>query len=139
MKYIALPRISEIITNRELKISGDLSKAEEIKNKIEQTNKDHQLAIEETNKKIKNIINEINNNTLKEAEKRLQNCQTEINQELEKEKNKLKKEINSFSKNLNSISSEIVENVISKLYNEKPDPKIIKDKVNKYIESYKHE
>ena len=31
MKYIALPRITEIITNRDLKIVNDLEKAEEIK------------------------------------------------------------------------------------------------------------
>ena len=53
MKYIALPRISEIITNRDLKIVNDLDKAEEIKDQIEKTNKEHKDAIEDTNYKIK--------------------------------------------------------------------------------------
>ena len=39
----------------------------------------------------------------------------------------------------NNISSEIVENIISKFYDDKPDSGIIKSKVDMYIESYKNE
>ena len=52
MKYVALPRITEIISNRDLKIVNDLEKAEEIKKQIEQTNKEHQDAVDDTNNKI---------------------------------------------------------------------------------------
>ena len=72
MKYIALPRITEIITNRDLKIVNDLEKAEEIKKQIEQTNKEHQDAVEDTNNKIKIIVNEINQKSLLEADKKLE-------------------------------------------------------------------
>ena len=139
MKYIALPRISEIITNRELKISSDLTKAEEIKKKIEQINNEHQAAIEKTNHEIKEIVSKINIKMHTEAEKKLKDCQSEINNKIEKEKNKLEKEIDDFNLNLNNISSEIVENIISKFYDDKPDSSIIKSKVDKYIESYKNE
>ena len=48
MKYFALPRIASIISRREEKIRSDISKAEEIKTKIEQTNKELQLLIDNT-------------------------------------------------------------------------------------------
>tara|TARA_B100000686_G_scaffold190486_1_gene197170 strand:- start:6825 stop:7409 length:585 start_codon:yes stop_codon:yes gene_type:complete len=139
MKYIALPRISQIINNRELKISGNLTKAEEIKDKIEQTNKDYEIAIEKTNEKIKNIVNEIRTNTLLKAEKKLTDCQSEINTQLNKEKDKTIKEIAQFDKNINKISVEIIENIIEKIYNQKPKKNIIKLKVDKYLESHKNE
>jgi len=138
MKYFALPRISQIIRNRELKITGNLTKAEEIKDKIEQTNKDHEIAIEKTNEEIKKIVNEINANTLLKAEKKLADCQSEINSELEKEKSKIMKEIDKFDKNIKSISIEIIENIIVKIYNQKPNRNIIKSKVDKYLESHKN-
>ena len=138
MKYIALPRISEIIANRELKLSTDLTKAEDIKKKIEEINIDHQNAIESTNEKIKDIVSKINTNMHEEADKRIKKCQLEINNKIEKEKDKLDKEISDFNKNLINISSELVESIITKFYNDKPDPNIIKSKVEKYIESHKN-
>ena len=139
MKYFALPRISQIITNRELKISNNLNKAEEIRDKIEQTSKDHEIALEKTNEEIKQVLNKINTDTLTQAEKKLAECQSEINSQIEKEKIAIKKEISKFDKNINNISVEIVENIIEKIYKEKPDKKLVRSKVNKYIESYKNE
>ena len=83
MKYIALPRITEIITNRDLKIVNDLEKAEEIKKQIEQTNKEHQDAVDDTNNKIKIIVNEINQKSLLEADKKLEQCQNNINKKIQ--------------------------------------------------------
>jgi len=139
MKYFALPRISQIITNRELKISNNINKAEEIKDKIEKNNKDHEIAIEKTNEEIRKIVNEINTNTLMKAEKKLSECQSEINTQIEKEKDKMKKEISKFDKNVNLISLEIVEKIIEKIYKEKPDKKIVKSKIDKYVKNYKNE
>ena len=59
MKYFALPRIASIISRREEKIRSDISKAEEIKTKIEQTNKELQLLIDNTDNEIKNVIKNI--------------------------------------------------------------------------------
>ena len=53
MKYLALPRISQIISNRALKISNNINKAEEIRDKIVQANKEHEIALETTNLEIK--------------------------------------------------------------------------------------
>ena len=136
MKYVALPRITEIITNRDLKIVNDLEKAEEIKKQIEQTNKEHQDAVEDTNNKIKIIVNQINQKRLLDAEKKLEECQNNINKKIKEEKIKLEKELEEFNKNIEKISSEAVEAIIEKMYYLKPDNNNLKNVVNKYSESY---
>jgi len=139
MKYMALPRITEIISNRDLKIVNDLKKAEEIKEQIEKTNKEHQDALEDTNSKIRIIVNEINQKSIKEADKKLEECQKKINKKIEEEKIKLDKELAQFSKNIEKISSEAAEAIIEKIYYVKPDNTNLKKIVNKYSESYDNE
>ena len=137
MKYVALPRITEIISNRDLKIVNDLEKAEEIKKQIEQTKKEHQDAVDDTNNKIK--VNEINQKCLLEADKKLEQCQNDINKKIQEEKIKLEKELTEFNKNIEKISSEAVEAIIEKMYYVKPDNNNLKNIVNKYSESYNNE
>ena len=135
MKYIALPRITEIISNRDLKIVNDLDKAEEIKEQIEKTNKEHKDAIEDTNNKIKILVNEITQKSVQEAEIKLKECQENINKQIEEEKIKLENEVKQFNKNIEKISSEAVEEIIEKIYYVKPDKTNLKSIVHKYSES----
>tara|TARA_B110000263_G_scaffold223566_1_gene213387 strand:+ start:56 stop:646 length:591 start_codon:yes stop_codon:yes gene_type:complete len=139
MKYIALPRISEIISTRDMKVINNLNKAEEIRNKIDEANKQHQLAIKETNESIKVLVNEISQKSTAEAEQKIQECQKNINTKITQEKIKLTKEIESFNKNIEKISSEAAENIIKKIYFTKPNTTILKKIVNKYSENYKNE
>ena len=139
MKYIALPRISEIISTRDMKVIHNLNKAEEIRNKIDEANKQHQLAIKETNESIKVLVNEISQKSTAEAEQKIQECQKNINTKITQEKIKLTKEIESFNKNIEKISSEAAENIIKKIYFTKPNTTILKKIVNKYSENYKNE
>jgi F-type H+-transporting ATPase subunit b len=67
MKYMALPRISGIISNRDMKVMNNLNKAEEIRNKIDELNKAHQLAVKETNDQIKLIVSEISQKSITDA------------------------------------------------------------------------
>ena len=139
MKYIALPRISEIISTRDMKVINNLNKAEEIRNKIDEANKQHQLAIKETNESIKVLVNEISQKSTAEAEQKIQECQKNINTKIKQEKIKLTKELESFNKNIEKISSEAAENIIKKIYFTKPNTTILNKIVNKYSESYKNE
>lgn len=139
MKYVALPRITEIISNRDLKIVNDLEKAEEIKEQIERINKEHQKAIEDTNSKIKILVNEINQKSIQEAEIKLEECQENINKKIEEEKIKLEKEVKLFNKNIEMISSEAVEKIIEKMYYVKPDTNNMKNIIHKYSVSYNND
>ena len=139
MKYVALPRITDIFSNRDLKIVNDIKRAEEIKTQIENTNILHKEAIESTNNKIKILVNEINQKSIKESELKLEECQNNIDKKLEEEKLKLDKEVQEFNKNIEKISSDAVEAIIEKMFYVKPNSTNLKSIVNKHSESYNND
>ena len=139
MKYVALPRIAEIMANREMKIINNINKAEEIRNKIEEANQEHELAIKKTNDQIKALVIEISQKSITEAEQHMLECQNNINTKIKEEKLKLAKEINNFSENIEKISNNAAESIIEKIYYKKPNTDNLKNIVSKYSESYKND
>ena len=139
MKYMALPRISEIISNRDMKVINNLSKAEEIRNKIDELNKAHQLAVKETNDQIKLIVSEISQKSITDAEQQILQCQNDINSKIKKEKVKLQKEIEGFNKNIEKIANDSATDIIEKIYYTKPNTNNLKNVISKYSESYKND
>ena len=139
MKYMALPRISEIISNRDMKVRNNLDKAEEIRNKIDELNKAHQLSAKETNEQIKLIVSEISQKSIMEAEEKIVECQNNINSKIKKEKIKLQKEIEDFNTNIEKIANDAAVNIVEKIYYTKPNTTNLKNIVSKYSESYKND
>ena len=139
MKYMALPRISEIISNRDMKVINNLNKAEEIRNKIDELNKTHQLAIKETNEQIKLIVSEISQKSIIEAEKKILDCQNNIDSKFKEEKIKLQKEIEGFNKNIEKIANDATADIVEKIYYTKANTTNIKNIVSKHSESYKND
>ena len=139
MKYMALPRISEIISNRDMKVINNLNKAEEIRNKIDELNKAHQLAVKETNDQIKLIVSEISQKSIIDAEQKIIQCQNDINSKIKKEKVKLQKEIEDFNKNIEKIANDAATDIIEKIYYTKPNTNNLKNVISKYSESYKND
>ena len=139
MKYMALPRISEIITNRDMKVINNLNKAEEIKNKIDELNKAHQLAVRETNEEIKIIVSEISQKSVTDAEEKIMQCQNDINSKIKKEKINLQKEIEDFNKNIEKIANDAATDIIEKIYYTKPNTNNLKNIISKHSESYKND
>jgi F-type H+-transporting ATPase subunit b len=139
MKYMALPRISEIITNRDMKVINNLNKAEEIRNKIDELNKAHQLAVRKTNEEIELIVSEISQKSFIDAEKKMMQCQNDINSKIKKEKINLQKEIEDFNKNIEKIANDAATDIIEKIYYTKPNTNNLKNVISKYSESYKND
>lgn len=139
MKYMALPRISEIITNRDMKVINNLNKAEEIRNKIDELNKAHQLAVRETNEEIKIIVSEISQKSVTDAEEKIMQCQNDINSKIKKEKINLQKEIEDFNKNIEKIANDAATDIIEKIYYTKPNTNNLKNIISKHSESYKND
>ena len=139
MKYMALPRISGIISNRDMKVMNNLNKAEEIRNKIDELNKAHQLAVKETNDQIKLIVSEISQKSIIDAEQKIIQCQNDINSKIKKEKVKLQKEIEDFNKNIEKIANDAATDIIEKIYYTKPNTNNLKNVISKYSESYKND
>ena len=139
MKYMALPRISEIITNRDMKVINNLNKAEEIRNKIDELNKAHQLAVRETNKKIELIVSEISQKSVIDAEQKMMQCQNDINSKIKKEKVTLQKELEGFNTNIEKIANDAATDIVEKIYYTKPNTKNLKNIISKNSESYKND
>ena len=139
MKYMALPRISEIITNRDMKVINNLNKAEEIRNKIDELNKAHQLAVRETNEEIKIIVSEISQKSVTDAEEKIMQCQNDISSKIKKEKINLQKEIEGFNKNIEKIANDAATDIIEKIYYTKPNTTNLKNIISKHSESYKND
>ena len=139
MKYMALPRISEIITNRDMKVINNLNKAEEIRNKIDELNKAHQLAVRETNEEIKIIVSEISQKSVTDAEEKIMQCQNDINSKIKKEKVTLQKEIEGFNTNIEKIANDAATDIVEKIYYTKPNTNNLKGIISKYSESYKND
>ena len=139
MRYIALPRISDIISRREGKIRNDISKAEEIRKKIEQTNNELQIAIDNTNNEIQDIVSKIYTESGKEAEAKLEKCKNTLNQKLEDSKKNIKQDIQKFQKNIDIIAAEATEKILEKVLYKLDDSSVIKDEVSKEKERLKND
>ena len=139
MKYMALPRISEIISNRDMKVMNNLNKAEEIRNQINELNEVHQLALKDTNNQIKLIVSEISQKSITDAEQQILQCQNDINSKIKKEKVKLQKEIKDFNKNIEKIANDAATDIVEKIYYTKPNTNNLKNIISKHSESYKND
>ena len=139
MKYIALPRITEIISTREEKIRNDINKAEEIRNKIELANNELQSLVNEANNQIKGIVKQIESDSQKEAEKKLEKAQKELNLKFDKKKSDIEKDIKLFQKNIDSIANEATEKILKKILYKTNDPSIIKHEIAKEKERLLHD
>ena len=131
MKYFALPRIANIISRREEKIRSDISKAEEIKNKIEQTNKELQLLINNTDNEIKNVIKNIHKENQEEAEVKMEKSQKLLSKKLDESKSEIEKNILSFQNDIDSIAEDATKKILEKLSYKLSDPSIIKKEIEK--------
>ena len=139
MKYIALPRITDIISTREEKIRNDIIKAEEIRNKIESANNELQSLVNEANNQIKDIVKQIESDSQKEAEKKLEKAQKELNLKLDKKKSDIEKDIKLFQKNIDTITKESTEKILKKILYKTNDPSIIKYEITKEKERLMHD
>ena len=139
MKYIALPRITEIISTREEKIRNDINKAEEIRNKIELANNELQSLVNEANNQIIGIVKQIESDSQKEAEKKLEKAQKELNLKFDKKKSDIEKDIKLFQKNIDSIANEATENILKKILYKTNDPSVIKHEIAKEKERLLHD
>mgnify|MGYP007047694680 CR=1 FL=1 len=102
-------------------------------------NKEHQLAIKETNEQIKLIVTDISQKSIAEAEKKLMECQNNINATIKEEKVKLHQEIKSFNKNIEKIANDAANNIVEKIYYTKPNTNNLKNIISKHSESYKND
>ena len=135
---VFLPKITDSIENRRLKIVNDLNEAQKLKENAEKKLKEYDKAIGEARKEAKKIIEE----NRKKLEKDIEIKKEKFNEEIEKELEKVEKEIKDLKKNSISsinkialeISSEITKKIIGVNVNNSNVSAIVEDISKKRIE-----
>ena len=137
---IFLPKITDSIENRKLRVTHDLNEAQKLKENAERKLREYNKIIEDSKKEAKKIIED----NRKKLEKDIKNKRQKFNEEIEKELLSAEKEIESLKKtsisNINIIAVEIASEIIKHIVGTKDDMSnisaIVKDISKRKIEKY---
>ncbi len=135
-----LPKITNSIENRKLKIVNDLNETQKLKESAEKKLKEYNKIIENSKKEAKRIIEDGKKKLNKEIESKKQ----KFNEEIEKELTNVEKEIKNLKKSsmlvINKIaadiSSEIIKQTVGTEINKSKLSAVVQDISKKKIENY---
>lgn len=111
----SLPRVREVLQNRQDRVRGDLEKADSLKHEAEQVESDYEEALKKARSRAHELLAETQKNLQVEAEKRhahLDDTFTRQNKETEARITLLKKEA---AKELGVVSEEVAASIAKKL------------------------
>jgi len=137
---IFLPKITDNIENRKLRIVNDLNETQKLKENAEKKLKEYIKIIEDAKKEAKKIIED----SRKKLENDIKNKKQKFNEEIEKELLNVEKEIKSLKKssisNINKIaveiSSEMIKQIVGTGANMSNVSAIVKDISKRNVEKY---
>ena len=135
-----LPKITNSIENRKLKIVNDLNETQKLKENAEKKLKEYNKIIENSKKEAKRIIED----GKKKLNKEIENKKQKFNEEIEKELTNVEKEIKNLKKSsmlvINKIaadiSSEIIKQTVGTEINKSKLSAVVQDISKKKIENY---
>tara|TARA_B100000959_G_scaffold100129_1_gene105881 strand:- start:1794 stop:2375 length:582 start_codon:yes stop_codon:yes gene_type:complete len=137
---VFLPRISNNIENRRLRIINDLNETEKLKENAEKKLKEYEKIIENSKKEAKKILQENQKKLENDLDKKKQILDEEINKEIKAAENEImslkKSSINSINKIAIEISSEILKQTIGKELNMSSVSAVVEDISKKKIDKY---
>ena len=137
---IFLPKITDSIENRKLKVMNDLNETQKLKESAEEKLNEYNNIIENTTKEAKRIIED----SRKKLENDIENKKQKFNEEIEKELMIIEKEIKALKKssisNINKIaveiSSEIIKQIVGTEINKSNVSAIVEDVSKRKVERY---
>ena len=135
-----LPKITNSIENRKLKIVNDLNETQKLKDNAEKKLQEYNKIIENSKKDAKKIIEDGKKKLNREIESKKQ----KFNEEIEKELTNVEKEIKNLKKSsmlvinkiATDISSEIIKQVVGTEINKSKLSAVVQDISKKKIENY---
>ena len=135
-----LPKITNSIENRKLKIVNDLNETQKLKDNAEKKLQEYNKIIENSKTEAKKIVDDNRRKLEKDIESKKNKFNTEIEKELsvvEKEIKDLKRSsIASINKIAEDISSEIIKQVVGTEINKSKLSAVVQDISKKKIENY---
>ena len=137
---VFLPKISNNIENRRLRIINDLNETEKLKENAEKKLKEYEKIIENSKKEAKKILQENQKKLEDDLDKKKQVLDEEINKEIKAAENEImslkKSSINNINKIAIEISSEILKHTIGKELNMSSVSAVVEDISKKKIDKY---
>ncbi len=137
---IFLPRISNNVENRRLRIINDLNEAQKLKENAEKKLKEYEKIIESSKKEAKKILQESQKRLENELDKKKQTLDEEINKEIKIAENEMlslkKSSVNNINKIAIEISSEILKQTVGKELNMSSVSAVVEDVSKKKIDKY---
>ena len=135
-----LPKITNSIENRKLKIVNDLNETQKLKDSAEKKLQEYNKIIENSKKDAKKIIED----GKKELNREIESKKQKFNEEIEKELTNVEKEIKNLKKSsmlainkiAEDISSEIIKQVVGTEINKSKLSAVVQDISKKKIENY---
>jgi F-type H+-transporting ATPase subunit b len=135
-----LPKITNSIENRKLKIVNDLNETQKLKDNAEKKLQEYNEIIENSKKDAKKIIKD----GKKELNREIESKKQKFNEEIEKELTNVEKEIKNLKKSsmlvinkiAEDISSEIIKQVVGTEINKSKLSAVVQDISKKKIENY---
>ena len=135
-----LPKITNSIENRKLKIVNDLNETQKLKDNAEKKLQEYNKIIENSKKDAKKIIEDGKKKWSRESESKKQ----KFNEEIEKELTNVEKEIKNLKKSsmlainkiAEDISSEIIKQVVGTEINKSKLSAVVQDISKKKIENF---
>ena len=137
---VFLPRISNNIENRRLRIINDLNETEKLKQNAEKKLKEYEKIIENSKKEAKKILLESQKKLENDLDKKKQILDGEINKEIKTAENEImslkKSSINNINKIAIEISSELLKQTVGKELNMSSVSAVVEDISKKKIDKY---
>ena len=135
-----LPKITNSIENRKLKIVNDLNETQKLKDNAEKKLQEYNEIIENSKKDAKKIIED----GKKKLNRKIESKKQKFNEEIEKELTNVEKEIKNLKKSsmlvinkiAEDISSEIIKQVVGTEINKSKLSAVVQDISKKKIENY---
>ena len=135
-----LPKITNSIENRKLKIVNDLNETQKLKDNAEKKLQEYNEIIENSKKDAKKIIED----GKKKLDREIESKKQKFNEEIEKELTNVEKEIKNLKKSsmlainkiAEDISSEIIKQVVGTEINKSKLSAVVQDISKKKIENY---
>ena len=118
LSKLFIPKIKDVIDDRENKIKDDLDEAQKLKNVAEKKLKEYELSIENTKKKIQKILFESKNKLNSEMQNKKKNFKKEIDAEIENAEKEIKNFKKDSLKSISIISEEMTSKVVEMISGE---------------------
>tara|TARA_B100000029_G_C17093382_1_gene785136 strand:- start:13 stop:591 length:579 start_codon:yes stop_codon:yes gene_type:complete len=137
---VFLPKVTESIENRKLRVVNDLNETQKLKENAEKKLAEYNKIIENAKKEAKKIVDE----NRRKLEKDIESKKKKFNEEIEKEINTIEIEIKNLKKlsiiNINKIateiSSELVKKIVETEVNMSNASAIVEDISKKTVKNY---